>query len=139
MQLIETRAPFRTKPALTRCRILVLDGDPAMYQALHERLDDHYLVHHSHEIEEAEALITNHLYAVVVARVSLLGNDCRRQLEFVRFVGEQSERTRVILVDGASRLACGNGALALSVDVILPDTPRPCTLALLVSELARST
>ncbi len=142
MQLIElgrgggalAKSSLGTHSAIT-LRVLVVDIDLSTYQALRERLDSRYIVHHSYEVEEAEALLSTLLYSLVIVRASVAGSDRREQLEFVRFVSLQSERTRVIVLDEPGPWIDDDGSLQLVVDLVLAKAPQPSTLALLVSEL----
>lgn len=105
---------------------------------LRNALGTEYAVDFSDEIEEAEAMFSNVFYAVAIVQASALGSSRRAQFEFVRFIALQSERTRVVLLDEQRGSGDDDGGLGFVVDVVLPKTVRPSTLALLVSELSRA-
>jgi len=138
MQLTEPMKAVASSAAPTPIRVLVVDTDTSTYVDLLDELDGEFVLHFSQELEEAEALISTLLYSAVVVRACAVGSDRRQHLDFVRFVGLHSHRTRVIVLDQPARFGDDDGALAMSVALVLPRQPRPQMLAMVVSQIARS-
>jgi len=80
-------------------RILVIDDEEPILFAMREYFATQgYQVDCAREMEEAEALLANLSYALVIADLCLTGAYGAEGLEIVRFVKKRFPRTRIILL-----------------------------------------
>jgi len=80
-------------------KILVVDDEESILFALQKYLRKHgFEVDCAIELEEAEALMTNSFYSVVVMDLCLTSSKAMEGLELVRYIGQKSPRTKVIIM-----------------------------------------
>jgi DNA-binding response OmpR family regulator len=106
-------------------RILLVDDEESILFALRRyfsRLG--YAVDTARELEEAEALLANYDYAVVIADLSLTDNGSTEGLEIVRFSRYRSRETRVILLTAYGSPEIEREAMRRGIDAFL-HKPKP--------------
>lgn len=112
-------------PQASQHRILVVDDECTIRFALREYLGAlGYAVDCAAEKEEAEALIANVDYSVVLADLRLLGSDSREGLEVIAAARDRSRTTRIVLLSAFGSPGLEEQAHALGADRVLRK-PRP--------------
>jgi len=82
-------------------RILVVDDEESILFAIERYFTRHdYQVDCARELEEAEALLTNRTYAVVIADLRLTGINGVEGLQLISYVRAICSETRVVLLTG---------------------------------------
>lgn len=106
-------------------RILLVDDEESILFALRRyftRLG--FEVACARELEEAEALLANDDYAVVIADLSLTDNGSTEGLEVIRFSRLRSPETRVILLTAYGSPEIEREAMRRGIDAFL-HKPKP--------------
>lgn len=119
-------------------RLLVVDDEEPILFAISEYFEPlGYQVDCARELEEAEALLTQVRYALLIADLRLSGIHSNEGLELVRFARERSPWTRIIVLTGYGGTEMEAEALEHGVDAFL-HKPRPLSeLAEIVAVLTR--
>lgn len=101
-------------------RILILDDEPAIVVSTSRYLRSHgFEVHSASELEEAEALLANLSYALVIADLRLTGVHGAEGLEVVAYVREHCPWTRTILLTAYGSPELERVARDRGVDAVL--------------------
>ena len=80
-------------------RILIVDDEPLIVLAMRRYFEGAgYVVDAAHELEEAQALLANRVYDLVIADLRLTGIGGVEGLQIVSEVHHRCARTRVILL-----------------------------------------
>lgn len=106
-------------------RILLIDDEDALLRTVAKYMETlGYDVDCAQELEEAEALLGNNEYAVVITDMRLTDVRGTEGLDVVSFIRQRCPRTRVVVLtsNGAPRIM--NEALRLGAAAIL-QKPRP--------------
>jgi DNA-binding NtrC family response regulator len=106
-------------------RILVVDDEDSILFAIKEYFTTHgYEVDCAREFEEAEALLANVCYSVVIADLRLTGINGVEGLELVGYVKERCPWTRIIILTAYGSREVEQEALKRGVDAFLRK-PKP--------------
>lgn len=106
-------------------KILVVDDEEPILFAMREYFTTcGYEVDCARELEEAEALISNIHYALVIADMRLTGIQAAEGLELVAFVRQRCFRARVIIMTAYGTAEMEGEAWRLGVDFFL-HKPQP--------------
>ncbi|HKQ07987.1 MAG TPA: response regulator [Blastocatellia bacterium] len=101
-------------------RILVVDDEEPILFAIKEYFMMHgYEVDCASEFEEAEALLANIQYSVVIADLRLTGINGAEGIELVAFVRERCPRTQIIILTAYGSLEIEEEAMGRGVDAFL--------------------
>src|SRR5689334_10389902 len=106
-------------------RILVVDDEgPILFAMKDYFMAQGYEVDCAREFEEAEALLANITYSVVIADLRLTGSYGVEGLELVAYVRERCPRTHIIILTAYSSPEIESEALRRGVDAFLRK-PKP--------------
>ena len=106
-------------------RILLIDDEDALLRTIAKYLDTlGYDVDCAQELEEAEALLTNNEYAVVITDMRLTDVRGTEGLDVVSFIRQRCPWTRVVVLTSNDAPRVMNEALRLGAAAIL-QKPRP--------------
>jgi DNA-binding NtrC family response regulator len=101
-------------------RLLLIDDEDPILQVMKEYFTTHnYEVDCAREFEEAEALLANIRYSVVIADLRLTGIHGVEGLELVAYVRERYPRTRMIILTAYGSAEIEQEALRRGVDAFL--------------------
>jgi DNA-binding NtrC family response regulator len=101
-------------------RILVIDDEePILYVMKEYFTTQAFEVDCARELEEAEALLANLSYAVVIADLRLTGIHGVEGLELVAYVRERCPRTRIIILTAYGSPEVEQEAMQRGVDAFL--------------------
>jgi DNA-binding NtrC family response regulator len=101
-------------------RLLIVDDEESILFAFRQYFSSRGCnVHIAQEIEEAEAMICNTEYDVVVADVRLSGIQGAEGLDLVSFIRERSVTTRIIVLTAYATQLYKEVALSRGADVFL--------------------
>ncbi|MGH9457741.1 MAG: response regulator [Thermoanaerobaculia bacterium] len=114
-----------TVPAETAPRMLVIDDEPTIRFAIQNYFARQgFSVDCAQELEEAEAMMANVHYDIVIADLRLTGVHGSEGLEIIRFVRERHPATRVILLTAYGSPELEAAAIRYGVDSFL-QKPKP--------------
>ena len=117
-------------------RLLIVDDEEPILFALREFFKaSGYSVSCAREIEEAEALLTNDHYDVVIADLRLTGTYGTEGLELVQFIKDRCPRVSVILLTAYGSIDIEARAKYLGVDRFLHKPLALLDVARIVDEL----
>jgi ActR/RegA family two-component response regulator len=106
-------------------RMLVIDDEEPILFAAREYFEAlGFLVDCATELEEAEALLSHVVYAIVIADLRLTGIYGTEGLALVRHVRERCPKTRILLLTAYGSAAVEEEARRLGVDGFL-QKPKP--------------
>lgn len=118
-------APSAASGAASLGRMLVIDDEDAIRFAAKEYFEAQgFQVDCAQELEEAEALLSNLKYAIVIADLRLTGIYGTEGLSLVGFVRERCPGTRIILLTAYGSPEIEQEARRLGVDCFLRK-PKP--------------
>jgi DNA-binding NtrC family response regulator len=101
-------------------RILVIDDEDPILYVMKEYFTTHnYEVDCARELEEAEALLANISYAVVIADMRLTGIHGVEGLELVAYVRERCPQTRIVILTAYGSPEVEKEAIRRGVDAFL--------------------
>jgi len=117
-------------------RILLVDDEETILFAVKRYLDRlGFAVDCARELEEAEALAAYNHYDLVIADLSLSGDDCHEGLEILRYIRRGCGRVRVVLLTAHGCPAVEREAFRRGCDAFL-HKPKPLLeIAKVVTEL----
>lgn len=111
-------------------RILIVDDESAILFAFRSYFSRcGYEVDGARELEEAEALLANRKYDIVIADLRLTGSDGREGLEVVRFFRERAPESPIVMLTAFGSPELEMEAVELGANAFL-QKPKP------LSELA---
>jgi DNA-binding response OmpR family regulator len=102
-----------------KCRILIVEDEPSLLSAIAEYMEKHgYQVHCASEREEAEALLANHNYALVITDLALtkVGYD---GFDVVAHAWDRPARPKIIVLSGMTLPEFEEEAALRGADVFL--------------------
>ena len=111
--------------ATARPKMLVVDDERVITFALHTYFTQQgFEVHAASELEEAFALLTVHVYDIVIADLRLTGTNAEEGLEVIRLARERSADVCIILLTASRTREVDNRAMEFGVDALL-QKPKP--------------
>jgi DNA-binding response OmpR family regulator len=117
-------------------RILIVEDEPTLLFALQDYLDQHgFEVDAVSELEEANALLMNMPYDVVVTDLRLTPVQAAEGLNVIEMVRERSLSSRIVVLTGCGTGAIENAARRLGIDRYLRKPVPLSVLAGTISEL----
>jgi DNA-binding NtrC family response regulator len=118
-------------------RILLVDDEEAILLSFTKLLTRaHFDVDTAHRMEDAEILLCEHEYSVVITDLRLTGVLGEEGLEILNYVREKNPRTAVILVTGYGNPGIMNKAYQLGASCYFEKPVDPMRLIDAVKELA---
>lgn len=115
--------------------LLLVDDEPTVLAALHKYFAAAGAdVDCARELEEAEALIANNDYDVVIADLRLSWSSVIEGLEVLRFIRRHSRHTHVIILSAHAERDIRDSADALGADAFIP---KPAPLPFIAETVSR--
>jgi hypothetical protein len=117
--------------------VLVVDVDAAVAAELADQFDpEHYEVHISDTLEQAEAMLSAVLYAVVIVNTFFVANEAE-QWQLIRSVRASAPRTRVLFLRHPRAYSVGFRD-GFAGDAVLPRSTDTATIVQVVQHLAET-
>ncbi len=119
-----------------KCRVLLVDDEPSiLFATQHYLTANGFEVKCAQELEEAQALLSNDVFDIVVTDLRLTPIQCAEGLLVVETVRSRALASRVIVLTGHATAEVEAAAYELGVDLFLrKPTPLP-ELAIRMHEL----